>query len=347
MSVRNWILEKIRSGAYTPGMRIPSYRELAELAKVPPSTMNVALRKLVKEGVLVRYHGSGTYVREPAGKLNRIAFYMAGDTLLNSKNQYIRLLVENFKDILNRNAKECHIIADTRPNDKLKEPLQELVDLIASRQIDAIAAAGLPFETLSWIRKFPVPEAFVSGNEEIPCRVDYDDSQFYHLAVKYLADKGCRSIGFISPSLDSAEFRAKSFSRLKTEAEKNKIFLDMDAVVSRKMAGGGKFSSHERFGHDALLYLWSLKKRPDGIIISPDSVATGVILGILEKNISVPSQLKIATHKNREMDMICPFPIGKVVTEIGTAAEALYALLQKQADKKKVEPVYMGFEIEA
>ena len=308
--------------------------------------MNVALRKLVHDGVLVRYHGSGTFVREVSGKLNRIAFYMIGDTLFNSKNQYLRLLAENFKDIVNMDGKECRLITDTRPRNELKEPLQELVDLTASRQIDAIAGAGTLSETFSWLRKFPVPEAFVSGDVEIQCRIDYDDSQFYRHAVKYLSDNGCRSIGFISPSLESDEFREKSLPLLKAETKNNKVSLDMNAVISSKTLGGKKFSSHERFGHDALLHLLNLKNRPDGVIISPDSVTPGVILGILDKNISVPSELKIATHKNKEIDMICPFPIGNVVTKIGDAAKALYSLLQKQADNRKIEPVYMGFEIE-
>lgn len=56
------IQQRIRSGKYRPGERIPGERELAEELRISQMTMNKALMALVKEGWLYREHGKGTFV---------------------------------------------------------------------------------------------------------------------------------------------------------------------------------------------------------------------------------------------------------------------------------------------
>lgn len=58
------IQQRIRSGKYRPGERIPGERDLAAELRVSQMTMNKALLELVKEGWLYREHGKGTFVPE-------------------------------------------------------------------------------------------------------------------------------------------------------------------------------------------------------------------------------------------------------------------------------------------
>lgn len=58
------IQQRIRSGKYRPGERIPGERDLAAELRVSQMTMNRALIELVKEGWLYREHGKGTFVPE-------------------------------------------------------------------------------------------------------------------------------------------------------------------------------------------------------------------------------------------------------------------------------------------
>ncbi len=61
------IKQKIMSGEYQPGQRLPSVRELAVDAAVNPNTMQRALSELEREGLLYTQRTSGRFVSEDSG----------------------------------------------------------------------------------------------------------------------------------------------------------------------------------------------------------------------------------------------------------------------------------------
>ena len=63
------IKQKIMSGEYQPGQRLPSVRELAADAAVNPNTMQRALTELEREGLLYTQRTSGRFVSEDAGMI--------------------------------------------------------------------------------------------------------------------------------------------------------------------------------------------------------------------------------------------------------------------------------------
>jgi DNA-binding FadR family transcriptional regulator len=62
--VRQWLLEKLASGLYSTGAKLPTERAVAEQLSVPRSAVRNALAALEAEGVIVRLIGSGTFVAE-------------------------------------------------------------------------------------------------------------------------------------------------------------------------------------------------------------------------------------------------------------------------------------------
>jgi len=57
------ITEKIRSGTYEPGARLPSAREMRTQYQVSQATIRVAIERLRAAGLVVTAPGSGVYVR--------------------------------------------------------------------------------------------------------------------------------------------------------------------------------------------------------------------------------------------------------------------------------------------
>jgi DNA-binding GntR family transcriptional regulator len=57
--------EKIVSGEYRPGQRIPSVPQLTASFNVAPMTVRQAIDQLNREGVIVRERGRGTFVKPP------------------------------------------------------------------------------------------------------------------------------------------------------------------------------------------------------------------------------------------------------------------------------------------
>ena len=62
--VREILLEKIATGEFVPGEKIPSERKLCEMFSVSRTTIRRAIDALTAEGVLVRIPAKGTYVAE-------------------------------------------------------------------------------------------------------------------------------------------------------------------------------------------------------------------------------------------------------------------------------------------
>lgn len=62
--IKDFIYQNIRERHYKPHDRIPTEHELSDQFQVSRMTANKAIRDLVKEGLLVRYPGQGTFVTD-------------------------------------------------------------------------------------------------------------------------------------------------------------------------------------------------------------------------------------------------------------------------------------------
>lgn len=63
--VKDHILDRVRSGDWPPGHRVPSENRLVDEFGISRMTVNRALRELADEGVVERLQGVGTFVRQP------------------------------------------------------------------------------------------------------------------------------------------------------------------------------------------------------------------------------------------------------------------------------------------
>lgn len=62
LQLKRWIEDAVHQGAIKPGEALPSERDLAARVDMSRVTVRKAVQHLVREGVLVQRHGSGTYV---------------------------------------------------------------------------------------------------------------------------------------------------------------------------------------------------------------------------------------------------------------------------------------------
>jgi GntR family histidine utilization transcriptional repressor len=63
--IKDAILDKVRSGVWLPGERLPSENKLVSELGVSRMTITRALRELTEQGHLQRVHGVGTFVARP------------------------------------------------------------------------------------------------------------------------------------------------------------------------------------------------------------------------------------------------------------------------------------------
>jgi GntR family transcriptional regulator, N-acetylglucosamine utilization regulator len=69
LRLKTWIENAVQRGAIRPGDALPSERDLASRVEMSRVTVRKAVQHLVRDGILVQRHGSGTYV---ASQPNRV-----------------------------------------------------------------------------------------------------------------------------------------------------------------------------------------------------------------------------------------------------------------------------------
>jgi len=79
--IKDSIREKIRSGHWLPGHKIPSEHTLVTDLGVSRMTVHRALRGLTRDGYLERVHGLGTFVNEPSSVASLIELRNIADEI--------------------------------------------------------------------------------------------------------------------------------------------------------------------------------------------------------------------------------------------------------------------------
>lgn len=71
IKLRQTLADAIQSGRLADGQALPPERDLADLTQVSRVTVRKAVDDLVKDGLLIRRRGSGTFVAKPVSKLQQ------------------------------------------------------------------------------------------------------------------------------------------------------------------------------------------------------------------------------------------------------------------------------------
>ena len=80
LSLKRWIEDAIHRGAIKPGEALPSERDLALKADVSRVTVRKAVQQLVRDGVLVQRHGSGTFVAPQSHRVEQSLSHLTSFT---------------------------------------------------------------------------------------------------------------------------------------------------------------------------------------------------------------------------------------------------------------------------
>jgi len=302
--------EIILSKRLVPGTRLPPFMELAKLWNTNYFTVQTALTPLVNEGLLVRKQRTGTFVSENDRKIKAVAIFFGANFLRESG--FYPALYGTLCDYLEHMGIAVHLFIDSRPSSQQGTPFTPLMDAIKRSEVHCVIGAMLIPNLVQWLNRLPVPVClFGSENASVrPC-----DDRLIQTGLLRLKERGCRSVGIIGPT-----------QNLNLKAQSN---LEIRPEWVKQSCLPAKF---EEFGYDALRQIWSCPSRPDGLIIYPDSLAKGAIMGIMEQHIRVPEELKLVIHCNEEIYFLCPLPADWQVVRISKIVEDLWHKLQSSTN---------------
>lgn len=86
LQIKSYVLDKIKSGEYLPGAKIPTERELSTILEVSRNTVSAAYKELLLEGVLEAQQGRGTYVKNTTDDAN--------DTVVGGKRERLVKIID-------------------------------------------------------------------------------------------------------------------------------------------------------------------------------------------------------------------------------------------------------------
>jgi GntR family transcriptional regulator len=80
LQLQRWIEDAVQRGLVRPGDALPSERDLAAKADVSRVTVRKAVQHLVRDGVLIQRHGSGTYVAPHSARVEQSLSHLTSFT---------------------------------------------------------------------------------------------------------------------------------------------------------------------------------------------------------------------------------------------------------------------------
>ena len=337
------------SGKLEPGDRFPPTCELVALWGTPEATIQQAFVPLVKEGLLRRTPRVGTFVQARTAKMTRVGIYHSIDIQGRGGARFLHALNTALRCEWQRHGVDADAWVDTRPFEEQDTPWPALVRAAQERRIQAVIVSLTDWPHIRWLGKLPVPVAYFSS-ADLPNCVTMDVSQFVQLALEELNRQGCRSVGML-PAFPTREtdtngsptLYARAMTKFLAMAADQGITLSNEWVCARTLSFATQAAA-QRFGYEAMTALWRQSQRTDGLIVTDDVVATGVIAALLEQGVKVPDQLKLVLYKNSDVDIFCPLPATFVELSTPAVAAALVEQVQKQLRGEACTPIRIEFQ---
>ena len=357
--VREIIRNKVFSGEFAVGEKIPSSREISASLGTNSFTVHKALSALQSEGLLISYPRKGTFVQNRNEKLTCVGVYNGTSA---KDGPYTHAVQEALKDELQKAGIEMDLWTNLRPLEQRGEPWQALVKAAERRRFQAFIGIGIGQRDITWQQKLPVPVAFLDAPSPFQNIVETDIRQLVEASLRELSSQGCRSAGFLAPIIrcdnpaepNHSGFPAGSYHMV---FDVVKHFVDIATDLGLTVRNEWMRLYHEprldpvrdqeQYGYEEFLKLWSLPEKPEGLIVFPDTVARGVLLALREKHVRVPEELKLVLHKNESLSLFCPMPATFVVSSERGMARALIEQVQKQFRGESCERISLPFKIVA
>lgn len=343
----------ILAGEMAAGSKLPSTQELAARWGTHVPTVHAALTTLVKEGLLSRRLGRGTFVRQRENRLTVIGIYYSKNIWRHPATAFQREIHAALTELLEQSGVELRTWIDPRPEEEQDQPWDELIRAVENRAVQAIIIPGTDRSHLGWQGKLPVPFAHLSS-ARIPNGVQFDGPQFVELSLRHLAGRGCRSVGLICASSPNGlaydggkPAYVELFERFVELSRELGLAIDNQWMRVPPREDSLLGVPMERFGYQEFHALWRQEKRSEGLVVYPDLVSRGTIIAMLEKGVRVPEELQVVLHKDLELEMICPLPVTYVTSSARAGAQALIEQVERQWRGEPCKLITLPFTLAA
>lgn len=342
--VEDYVRNRIVSGEFAPGSRLPSTQALADLTGTSLFTVQTALTRLAGEGLLDRRAKRATYVKGDKPALTCAGLYY-NRPFARDDAAFYQVLGKEISRKLNEEGVEVRIWSDERNEQELTGPLPALKQAMDKREIQALIAPLVCKNDLDWLLTAPIPTAINTNNPSVKQGVDASSLKMLRQGMEELKNQGCRTVGLINNLMMRAD------PEHQWEVEYYQYLVEVTKELGLEIRNEwirfpAQYTSHlASFGHQQFHALWDLKQRPDGLMVHSDATATGVVSAILERQVRVPDELKLVLHANDLLPYPCPLPVSFLMMDVGRYADALIKIIRRQLAGEAVSPIQISVSV--
>ena len=337
--------EKILSGEFKTGDKLPSENELACSYQISRQTVRKALSIMENAGYIYAEHGRGTFCSELVhhnGNSKNIA------VITTYLSDYIfPRVIQGIDNVLTREGYSI-ILKNTRNSRSqeakcLEELLQKDIDgiIIEPSKSQIYCKHTNLYEKLD---EFKIPYVFIQGcfaQMKNRPHILMDDCGGGYLITKYLIETGHKNIVGVFKSDDTqGQNRHKGYVKALQEAG---IAYDPDKVVW--------FYTEDRKVHpyESIRRMVSEECLMDGIVCYNDQIAMKVIQALNDEKLKVPDDVSVTGYDNSYMATSSGLRFTTIVhpqEKLGEmAAELLLDLIQNGEETVKEKKIMIEPEI--
>lgn len=302
--IANHLEQRIHSGIYEPGQKLPSLRELGREFDVSHETGKGAVLILQKKGLVELIPSKGTFVLSSSPRANRgnglIGVVIDNGEGTTPKDQLDILFGNVLKEFHDRVSGYGWHPVSSYVSFRSQVSRTQYLELL--EKVEGLVCVNLIDEELARLaqaRGIPVVLLLPAINIDDIDTVTLDYYRTYYLAAKELLDSGARDVTYMEhiKPFDAARKRRQGIEEAVADSTIPFVSFSMLDVNSWQMEEFVKTSSS-----------W-LKGAPrcDAIICANDNMAAAVIKALQECDIRVPRDLRIVGSRNTSIcDMVHP-----------------------------------------
>lgn len=311
-AVARHIRSQLSDGRWPTGSRIPPDRELARIYGVGLNTIRNSLAELVRDGLITRRHGSGSFVNYPGPPRTRIG------VLVPTLSGRFSELIAGIKDVTSAHGVAIELIS-----------FGDEFDLETS-QIGKVEAAGLivmpslhlssdPVAYQRFLCDLPVPVVLAERRPTLDFahRLPYSCTDVTHgvyAAMAHLVHSGRRRIGLLS-TLGTGTSGDVYNGYLKAMRDFD-LPANQHAVVRRMYWRDDDIESYAAVAES---------ERLDGIVCLSDTYAVRLQTHLGRRHLKTPDDIALVAYEDRiagfaetPITAICPqrFDVGRIAAQI-------------------------------
>lgn len=312
-------------------------KEIAELANVSTATVSKVINgkdqyisEATRQKILEIVEREGYIPNGIAKSLKMRKTKTIGIIMPDVMNLFFSELARGAEDAAEKRG--YSVILCNTDNRESKE--EKYLNILQEKMVDGIIMTAAEASMNKSVKRSKTPMVLVDRDIELDKpvgRITVNNEEGAFMATKFLIERGCKNIGFISsekknkPSAERLEGYKRALKEHKLDIDEKKIFLENFTIDS---------------GYKGVISLLE-KTKVDGIFCGNDLIAFGAIKGLKEKKVKIPEEVKIIGFDDISMSQFIDPPLTTIkqpIYQLGEeAVKMLVAIIEKQdTDMNKV-----------